>query len=563
MEILNDEFQILNKIKGSMGEVVNAEVGKVFTIESADTLSIIQRRLQDCDLKHELELYGEIFTKKKGVTIDDIAKSEVSFLRVLSLIKSENYNFDMSIYENLLGDLQIQVEKLKNIIHLTKVSASATGDFKSGELDLVGQKNERIKQELEEEILNIKEKMKNYQPTVKNIEPEKDKNSENDSLEKENRKFHKVEKKSDKKKSDKSKVDKNKEKSSLFGKLLKPATTKQETFKEIKEDEFYHSKTRCREIPYLQEKLVFTKSKPCRDIPEFTLYRKKELIFFGRTDLAKKRTYNNQSGELLELTKANEEFYLCMTEDVENLKKLEISEETMLMYFEFMNFCFEKYMGNVLSANEYVQFKETYNVLIAKYYLECQKQQQIYCDAMRLVDEYLIFIKCFLISEECDRQELIRQMLNHETDLMLQKLKEIKEEHMVTELVLNQVDMLMNDIAKFHIESDENARDTIEEAIEEAIEETIEKQSFVSEEKAQDGGVRDVRQIAEIIGTGRKKKKKMQVIVQVLDTNYKILDEAVYAKENIMQALYDLNNKNGKLKRIGIRSEDKEIFFDN
>lgn len=550
MEILNDEFQILNKIKGSMGEVVNAEVGKVFTIESADTLSIIQRRLQDCDLKRELELYGEIFTKKKGVTIDDIAKSVVSFLRVLSLIKSENYNFDMSTYENLLGDLQIQVEKLKNIIRLTKVSASATGDFKSGELDLVGQKNERIKQELEEEILNIKEKMKNYQPTVNNIEAEKDKNSENDRLEKESRKFHKVEKKIDK-----NKIDKNKEKSSLFGKLLKPATTKQDTFKEIKEDEFYHSKTRCREILYLQEKLVFTKSKPCRDIPEFTLYRKKELIFFGRTDLAKKRTYNNQSGELLELTKANEEFYLCMTEDVDNLKKLEISEDTMLMYFEFMNYCFEKYMGTILSANEYVQFKETYNVLLAKYYLECQKQQQIYCDAMRLVDEYLIFIKCFLISEECDRQELIRQMLNHETDLMLQKLKEIKEEHVVTELVLNQVDKLMNDIAKFQTEFDENVGETIEE--------TIEKQGLVPEEKAQDGGLRDVRQIAEIIGTGRNDSKKMQVIVQVLDTNHKVLDEAVYAKENIMQALYDLNKKNGKLKRIGIRSEDKEIFFDN
>lgn len=550
MEILNDEFQILNKIKGSMGEVVNAEVGKVFTIESADTLSIIQRRLQDCDLKRELELYGEIFTKKKGVTIDDIAKSVVSFLRVLSLIKSENYNFDMSTYENLLGDLQIQVEKLKNIIRLTKVSASATGDFKSGELDLVGQKNERIKQELEEEILNIKEKMKNYQPTVNNIEAEKDKNSENDRLEKESRKFHKVEKKIDK-----NKIDKNKEKSSLFGKLLKPATTKQDTFKEIKEDEFYHSKTRCREILYLQEKLVFTKSKPCRDIPEFTLYRKKELIFFGRTDLAKKRTYNNQSGELLELTKANEEFYLCMTEDVDNLKKLEISEDTMLMYFEFMNYCFEKYMGTILSANEYVQFKETYNVLLAKYYLEFQKQQQIYYDAMRLVDEYFVFIKCFLFSEECDRQELIRQVLNHETDSMLQKLKEIKEEHVVTELVLNQVDKLMNDIAKFQTEFDENVGETIEE--------TIEKQGLVPEEKAQDGGLRDVRQIAEIIGTDKNDSKKMQIIVQVLDTNHKVLDEAVYAKENIMQALYDLNKKNGKLKRIGIRSEDKEIFFDN
>ena len=55
--------------------------------------------------------------------------------------------------------------------------------------------------------------------------------------------------------------------------------------------------------------------------------------------------------------------------------------------------------------------------------------------------------------------------------------------------------------------------------------------------------------------------KDKQIIIQILSQKQEIVDEAVYSDENIEQALFDFERKGGYLKRLGIRSDGQDLFY--
>lgn len=52
----------------------------------------------------------------------------------------------------------------------------------------------------------------------------------------------------------------------------------------------------------------------------------------------------------------------------------------------------------------------------------------------------------------------------------------------------------------------------------------------------------------------------MQIVIQILNKDMEVVDEALYAGSNISQALYDYQSKVGYVKRLGFRNNGQDIF---
>lgn len=52
----------------------------------------------------------------------------------------------------------------------------------------------------------------------------------------------------------------------------------------------------------------------------------------------------------------------------------------------------------------------------------------------------------------------------------------------------------------------------------------------------------------------------MQIVIQILNKDREVVDEALYAGSNIGQALYDYQSKSGCIKRLGFRNNGQDIF---
>lgn len=52
----------------------------------------------------------------------------------------------------------------------------------------------------------------------------------------------------------------------------------------------------------------------------------------------------------------------------------------------------------------------------------------------------------------------------------------------------------------------------------------------------------------------------MQIVIQILNKDMEVVDEALYAGSNISQALHDYQSKVGYVKRLGFRNNGQDIF---
>ena len=53
----------------------------------------------------------------------------------------------------------------------------------------------------------------------------------------------------------------------------------------------------------------------------------------------------------------------------------------------------------------------------------------------------------------------------------------------------------------------------------------------------------------------------MQLVIQLLDDKREVVDEALYASENIRQALFDFERKDACIKRLGFRNNGVDVFY--
>ena len=77
-----EEKKIIKEMLPDLGQIINAVPGEAFASKDAETLLIMQRRLEESDLKSNLTIYNLIFAKRENVTIEDITASAIAFVKM-------------------------------------------------------------------------------------------------------------------------------------------------------------------------------------------------------------------------------------------------------------------------------------------------------------------------------------------------------------------------------------------------------------------------------------------------------------------------------------------------
>lgn len=522
---MDDVFEVLEKSYPEISRISDAEVGRKVIFQNSDLMLIIQRRLDSCDLKNELTRYTQILSKNESITAEDIAIGTDASVKIGVLLKAKELNFNDKLRHMLLLEYQNQVKQLENIIRLSKIQfkSSKGGNDKQ---ENTFKKNEAIMEMMTSQMNEIKLKQKDDRKEELKveeavIEPEPEIRTE---MVKQGGKVSIVEK--------------------LLGARKKQAEIKETLNQAI-------GQTVCTlagEIPYKEKKLVFGKAAECVMMPGFSLVKRKENIYFGRTSNITRKTYDNSDDSLLELTKAGEDFYSFMTKDLlsEDYEILEFSEndtKAMIMYFDFCEYVFKQNMSESLTANDYVAFKTYYGKLVVRVMEAMKDKKNRWFQAMSLADEYISLLRLYKVEDEPDISKVTESIYEGKPVELVRMLNSISREHMTYGEATEKIDELKEKIERFHfwtkcpeVETKELIQD--ESNTVEAMKEEPEPKMSNSREKV---------------------KENVQIVVQVLSDIGDVVDEAVYARTNFKQAMVDYDRRPEKNKRIIMRTNGKEI----
>ena len=117
------EVNILKQLLKDMSGVFNVTPGMTYSLNDADTLLVMQRRMQQSELQYQLGIYNEIFAKQKGASIKDITNSAVAYIKIKVLITEGIDNFDAKSLRELIKEFHSQIARTTNIIRLSKANA--------------------------------------------------------------------------------------------------------------------------------------------------------------------------------------------------------------------------------------------------------------------------------------------------------------------------------------------------------------------------------------------------------------------------------------------------------
>ena len=513
---MSDELEIIKKLILPMEEIINATPGERFSIKEADTLIIVERRMGESDLRKALHEYNEIFALDNGANTKDITKSMVAFIRIKALVNEGQMDFDARLLRALIKEYKEQMSKVINIIKLSRINAMSAAAFEKEKIELTAVKNEAFLEGFEQEILAL-EKQIERMPKVPEESDEPPKN---------------------KSKSVKEAPIQEEKKPSVVSKvkgLIEAKNHKKYVGERLRGEETKQSKTRCVEIPFYDSVLIYTESFVCKDIPEYSILKRKNDVYFGLTKNVKPRTYDNADGTLFELTEATEDFIQYMTVDLLNGEyELDayqnIDKESLRMYFDFVCVCFAMYIGKTLSILEYLKFKRYYNDLVTKFLKLEEVLKDRYYEALVLAEKYMDFMDIYDMVHCEDVEEIISDIQADKTENLMEDLKLIHDNHVV---------------------SDESKEMII--ALLEAIRDFNKKDEPVMEEEEIDlpAGFR----IALSDASNR-------IVVKFMNADGVLMDEGVYASNNLEKALEDYKTKSAPVKRIGIRTVAGDMFFE-
>ncbi|WP_207647346.1 hypothetical protein [Parasporobacterium paucivorans] len=504
-----------------MGTIINAIPGEVYTITDVDTLVIIHRRLTESDIKRQLSQYNDIFVKQTGAGIPDITNSMIAYVRVKVLLESGVDTFDGKVYRELFKECKNQITRINNIIRLTKTSALTAEEYQKDRIAATLKKNEAFIVCLEAEMASIEKKLDRL-PKVEEEETNPIQTKEVTKIPQEKKEgfLERLEKK----------VNARKEKKEI-GEFLRNEEKKQ-------------AKTCCEEIPYYDRNLVFTVSMVCKDIPAYTLLRRKNNIYFGLSKNVGKSNYDNSDGTLVELTKASEEFLQFMTEDLLGGEYTlnpfsEQEKEGMEMYFDFVTRCFEVHIGVTLTVREYLNFKVYYNQLVSMMFDLERQQKEDYYKALILADRYQCYMRCYGLEYTDSRDKAIEHILSECNENYISDIELILNNHIVDSGAKDDLEQLKEEIEHFHMKV-EIADASV------AVCEPVKVLPQVMQQEIP----HEITQ-----------NNYMQIVIQLLDGKREVVDEALYAGDNIRQALFDFERKDACIKRLGFRNNGVDIFY--
>lgn len=508
---MNDEIEIIKKQLPEMAGILNAVPGERFEIKGAQTLLIVQRRMEDSELQRELSVYTHLFSKEELPSVTELSNAAVAFVKIKTLCEAGKTDFDQVSIRELIKEFNAQKTKVLNIIHLSKVNALTAEDYQKEVIKKTLDKSEKYLKAFEDEAKRAEKKIEKEPDSLikakEEVKPEEEK--EEKPLKSKRHIFSELGEK-------------------IAG-FVEAIRHKKEVNSLLKEEEAKQADSRCEEIPFYDAALKYTESHVCKDIPEFSVFLRKGNVYFGRTKNAVAGVYDNRDQSLLELMNVSKDFIQFLTTDLLSgeyaLKPFEDSEKkAMQLYFNYTCVCFEKHIGKTLSVQEYLHFKDYYNRLVLAMFDLEEKERSDYYRALEIADSYIGYMKGYDLTVSDEKEDIIRNIivgrnLNYIGDLDL--------------------------ILEIHVVCDEARKKLLE------LSESI--RYFNGQEEHSEEEVTFTDDPVDFQGA--------KIVVEVMDEAGRLADEAMFSAENLDIAVTDYLGKDVPLKRIGIEKSGVRTYF--
>jgi len=553
---MNDEVMIIEKLLSEMAGVMNVLPGETFRMKNSDTLLILQRRMDASDLKNALVLFNEIFTCTSGVTKNDLCQSVVAYVKIKVLVEAKVIDFEPRHIRELDKEFKNQRVKIDNIIHLSKVNAMTADAYQKEQIERTLKKNEAFLEAFDEEIKELNKRMEKEPELYMKVESKEQKLKEEKPREE-----------------DKSAVQRKGSSFSLEG-MLSARKNQREVEERLKEEEKKNARTMCVEIPFYDKSLSYTECYVCKDIPTYSILKRKNNVFFGMSKNVDKGTYHNGDMSLVELTQVTDEFLQFMTEDLlsgeYDLKPFTKDEKKSLqMYFNFISHAFEKNIGVTLTVMEYMNFKQYYNRLIMTMFDLEEKFRRDYYRALTLADTYTSYMECYGLSYSDEKRQIVKNIMEEKSRNYVDDLELLMSHHIVEKRAKDMLQDLIQRIRYFSDEKlfEENGKvESIAKNEEEAVHmrmqptrmsgfiditpESVDPAIGFMAEDYNDGVIITADDLSHI-----------QIKIQFQNKERVIVDEALFTVANVKRAVYDYLNRDAFIKKIGLYINGKDVFL--
>ncbi|MBQ9141929.1 MAG: hypothetical protein IJX63_09090 [Lachnospiraceae bacterium] len=543
-------MNILNQLLKDMSGVLNVTPGAAYTSKDAETLLVMHRRMSPSELQSQLGIYNEIFTKQKGASIKDITNSAVAYIKIKVLLTAGADNYDARSLRELIKEFNSQIARTTNIIRLSKANALTADAYQKEVIELTIEKNEAFIKAYTVEVTEIERRIARMPVVI-------EESASSESKEEEVKQIPVA-------------------KPSLFAevseKVSKVLSAKKERMaveERLRDEEKKRADTMCEEIPFYDSVLVFTEQLPCKDIGAYCILKRKNNVYFGLKNNVSGGSYHNQDKSLMELTEITEEFIQFVSVDLLSgeyeLKEFTLQEKkSMQMYFNFITSCFQKFMGTTTNVQEYLAFKTYYNKLVLTCFSLEEKRHTDYYRALPLVESYIAYMESYNMAYADSKKQLIGRVIASDTSGMLEDLRQIMDNHIVDGAAKRKLEELVQKIKYFteqdlfkdevnHMEQTTDFMRVMPMRFTGEIDPTPESLDPNIRFKATDYNDGVLVSVEDM--------QRIQIKIQFLNKNHVVVDEALFAVNNVRQAVYDYLCRGAFIKKIGLYVNEKDIFL--
>lgn len=455
---MEEYYCTLQQICESLSHIVDAMPGKRFEldVETEQLLSSLRFSLPDSDLKTAVQRYLVIFSKKEETTVEDICNSFTAFVEIKVLVGNNTSNITSAIHKNLITEYNRRLKKQQNIIRVSRATKAYQELYKQAQME----EKEAIYIKIEE---TIEAEIKKYETLLENEPTEvvSDIPDIPDSPEDKSEKKQEVKEKKHKAGSGKTLLSGLSGLGNLAGDLagnVSSVFSKRKVEKEaediLKQEEAVKSQMVCGEIPYYNTSLSFSGTTVCKDVPYYSLCRQKGSIYLCVTDHIKGSKCDNSDNSIMELTKADDNFWQFVTVDLLSgeykLKPFSKEEKDALrMYFNFICWIFEQNLGKTVNVHQYITFKKYYNDLVQTMFSLDDEFNRKYYKALMLCDNYIGYMDSYDLQSDSDKKTIISDIMEGKYQNYTDDLKVILEYHIVDDTAKEKLQDLISDFEHF------------------------------------------------------------------------------------------------------------------
>ncbi|MBP3593029.1 MAG: hypothetical protein J6J44_00730 [Lachnospiraceae bacterium] len=543
-------MNILNQLLKDMAGVLNVTPGAAYTSKDAETLLVMHRRMSPSELQSQLGIYNEIFTKQKGASIKDITNSAVAYIKIKVLLTAGADNYDARSLRELIKEFNSQIARTTNIIRLSKANALTADAYQKEVIELTIEKNEAFIKAYTVEVTEIERRIARLPVVI-------EESASSESEEEEVKQVPVV------------KPNLFAEVSEKVSKVLSAKKERMAVEERLRDEEKKRADTMCEEIPFYDSVLVFTEQLPCKDIGAYCILKRKNNVYFGLKKNVSGGSYHNQDKSLMELTEITEEFIQFVSVDLLSgeyeLKEFTLQEKkSMQMYFNFITSCFQKFMGTTTNVQEYLAFKTYYNKLVLTCFSLEEKRHTDYYRALPLVESYIAYMESYNMAYADSKKQLIGRVISSDTSGMLEDLRQIMDNHIVDGAAKRKLEELVQKIKYFteqdlfkdevnHMEQTTDFMQVMPMRFTGEIDPTPESLDPNIRFKATDYNDGVLVSVEDM--------QRIQIKIQFLNKNHVVVDEALFAVNNVRQAVYDYLCRGAFIKKIGLYVNEKDIFL--